>query len=153
MVPKGYWSKESVDKALKTVFRDKGVKLRVEEQFLVEAKYKKMNINDVVNNQQHLEKDERIVLKGLLEKYKDIFQGEIGVWPGEPIKLRLKKQDVEPFHAKPYQVSNSVMKVFQKEIEQLVELRVLKPNTTSKWVAPTFGIPKKNREICILNDF
>eukprot|EP00957_Ditylum_brightwellii_P011817 891141-Ditylum_brightwellii.AAC.1 len=54
MVPKGYWDKESVDTALKSVFWDKSVKLRAEEQFLVEAKYKKMDIDDVVNNQQHL---------------------------------------------------------------------------------------------------
>eukprot|EP00957_Ditylum_brightwellii_P198363 15115922-Ditylum_brightwellii.AAC.1 len=46
MVPKGYWSKESADEALKAVFRDKSVKLKAEEQFLVEAKYKKMNVDD-----------------------------------------------------------------------------------------------------------
>mmetsp|Transcript_27157 Transcript_27157/g.39950 ORF Transcript_27157/g.39950 Transcript_27157/m.39950 type:complete len:553 (-) Transcript_27157:1456-3114(-) len=153
MVPKGYWSKESTDEALKAVFRDKSVKLKAEEQFLVEAKYEKMNVDDVINNQQHLKDDEKIMLKGLLEKYKDLFQGKIGVWPGEPIKLRLKKQDVEPFHAKPYRVPHSVMKVFQTEIERLVELGVLKPHTNSEWAAPTFGIPKKNGEIRIMTDF
>ena len=71
------------------------------------------------------------MLKGLLEKYEDLFQGKIGVWPGEPITLRLKKEDIEPFHAKPYRVPHSVMKVFPTEIERLVELGVLKPNTTS----------------------
>eukprot|EP00957_Ditylum_brightwellii_P180478 13747990-Ditylum_brightwellii.AAC.1 len=87
MVPKGYWSKESADKVLKAIFRDKSVKLKAEEQFLVEAKYEKMNVNDVIKNQQHLKDNEKTMLKGLLEKYEDLFQGKIGVWPGEPIKL------------------------------------------------------------------
>eukprot|EP00957_Ditylum_brightwellii_P169988 12938557-Ditylum_brightwellii.AAC.1 len=133
--------------------RDKSVKLKAEEQFLVEAKYEKMDVDDVVNNQQHLKDNKKIMLKGLLEKYKNLFQGKIGVWFGVPIKLRLKKEDVEPFHAKPYQVPHSVMKVFQTEIERLVELGVLKQNTTFKWAAPTFGIPKKNGEIRIVTYF
>eukprot|EP00957_Ditylum_brightwellii_P013365 1009302-Ditylum_brightwellii.AAC.1 len=45
------------------------------------------------------------------------------------------------------------MKVFQTEIERLVEFGVLKPNMTSEWAAPTFGIPKKNGEIRIVTDF
>eukprot|EP00957_Ditylum_brightwellii_P009466 714349-Ditylum_brightwellii.AAC.1 len=68
MVPKGYWSKESADEALKAVFRDKSVKLKAEEQFLVEAKYEKMDVDGVVNNQQHL-KDKKNNVKG--------FTGEV----------------------------------------------------------------------------
>eukprot|EP00957_Ditylum_brightwellii_P057746 4378134-Ditylum_brightwellii.AAC.1 len=45
------------------------------------------------------------------------------------------------------------MKVFRTEIERLVELGVLKPNTTSEWAAPTFGIPKKKGEIQIVTNF
>eukprot|EP00957_Ditylum_brightwellii_P063148 4793446-Ditylum_brightwellii.AAC.1 len=60
---------------------------------------------------------------------------------------------MEQFHAKLYHVPHSVMKIFKQEIERLVELKVLKPNYTSLWAAPLFGISKKNDQICFATDF
>eukprot|EP00957_Ditylum_brightwellii_P135030 10295409-Ditylum_brightwellii.AAC.1 len=108
-----------------------------------------MDVNDVVNNQQHLTENERTLLQAMLKIFEDLFQGKIGVWPGEPIKLKLKDPDMEPFHAKLYHVPHSVMKVFKQKIDRLVELKVLKLNNTSPWATPLFGIPKKNDQICL----
>eukprot|EP00957_Ditylum_brightwellii_P145060 11048289-Ditylum_brightwellii.AAC.1 len=67
-----------------------------------------MDVDDVVNNQQHLTEDERTLLQALLRDFQDLFQGKIGVWPGEPIELKLKDPDMEPFHAKLYCIPHSV---------------------------------------------
>eukprot|EP00957_Ditylum_brightwellii_P170140 12951418-Ditylum_brightwellii.AAC.2 len=112
-----------------------------------------MDVDDVVNNQQHLTEDGHTLLQTLSKGFEDLSQGKIGVWLREPIELKLKDLDMEPFHAKPYSVLHSVMKVFKQEIERLVELKVLKPNNTSLWTAPLFGIPKKNGQICFVTDF
>eukprot|EP00957_Ditylum_brightwellii_P046860 3556725-Ditylum_brightwellii.AAC.1 len=61
-----------------------------------------MDIDDVVNNQQHLNENECTLLQDVLKNLEDLFQGKIGVWPGEPIELKLKDLDMEPFNAKPY---------------------------------------------------
>eukprot|EP00957_Ditylum_brightwellii_P061287 4651329-Ditylum_brightwellii.AAC.1 len=79
MVPKDYWDKELVGTALKSVFWDKNVKLRAEEQFLVEAIYKKIDIDDVVNNQQHLTEDERTLLQTLLKSLKTYSKERLGL--------------------------------------------------------------------------
>eukprot|EP00957_Ditylum_brightwellii_P012056 911078-Ditylum_brightwellii.AAC.1 len=86
---------------------DKSVKLQVEEKFLVEAKYEKIVIDDVVNNQQHLTEDEHTLLQTLLKESEDLFQGKIRVWLGETIELKLKDPDMEPFQVKPYHVPHS----------------------------------------------
>eukprot|EP00957_Ditylum_brightwellii_P065507 4969212-Ditylum_brightwellii.AAC.1 len=78
-----------------------------------------MDINDVVNNQQHLKENKRTLLQDILKNFEDLFQGKIGVWPREPIELKLKDPNMEPFNAKPYRVPHSVMKVFRQEIKRL----------------------------------
>eukprot|EP00957_Ditylum_brightwellii_P144869 11034260-Ditylum_brightwellii.AAC.1 len=66
-----------------------------------------MDIDDVVNNQQHLSENERTLLQDVLKNFKDLFQGKIRVWPGEPIELKLKDPDMEGFNAKPHHVPHS----------------------------------------------
>eukprot|EP00957_Ditylum_brightwellii_P160584 12225548-Ditylum_brightwellii.AAC.1 len=66
-----------------------------------------MDVDDVVNNQQHLTENKRALLQAMLKNFEDLFLGKIGVWPGEPIQLKLKDPDMEPFHAKPYRVPHS----------------------------------------------
>eukprot|EP00957_Ditylum_brightwellii_P044510 3376093-Ditylum_brightwellii.AAC.1 len=66
-----------------------------------------MDVDDVVNNQQHLKENKRTLLQAVLKIFEDLFQGKIGVGPGEPIELKLKDPNMEPFHAKPYRVPHS----------------------------------------------
>ena len=91
----------------------------------MDAKYKKANLPEVVkNNCKHLNAAEREELLKLLQKYEELFDGTLGDWKTEPVKLELKK-DAKPFHSRPFQVPKIYVETLKKEIERLVELGIL----------------------------
>ena len=82
-------------------------------QILV-AKYKKANLPEVVeNNCKHLNNDKREELLQLLYKYEELFDGTLGDWKTEPVKLELKK-DAKPFHSRPFQVPKIYVETLKK---------------------------------------
>ena len=88
----------------------------------------------------------------MLAKYEILFNGTLGDFKTDPIRLRLRK-DTKPYHGRPYPIPHSQLKVFKKEVERLVELGVLKRQPESEWGSPTFIIPKKNGTVRFLSDF
>ena len=88
----------------------------------------------------------------LLTKYEELFDGTLGDFKTDPVRLKLKK-DAKPYHGRPYPIPHSQLDVFRKEVERLVELGVLKRQPESEWGSPTFIIPKKNKTVRFLSDF
>ena len=76
----------------------------------------------------------------------------MGNWDTEPVSLELKPE-ATPFHGRPYQVPISNKEKFKEEIDQLVNLKVLKKCSDSPWASPSFSIPKKNGDMHFLKDF
>ncbi len=60
------------------------------------AEYKKANIAEVAESQQHLTLNERNKLRTLLEKFQPLFMGNKGNYTGPPIQLELVP-DATPF--------------------------------------------------------
>jgi Reverse transcriptase (RNA-dependent DNA polymerase) len=89
----------------------------------------------------------------LLSKYKFIFDGDLGTFPGKPVDLELKSPDVRPYHGRAYPVPKVHEKLVQEEVDRLCGLNVLSCVIESEWGAPSFGIPKKNGEIRFVSDF
>ena len=72
------------------------------ETYLLESKYKKVDLDKVVEKQKELNPTQQKTLLKLLKDYEVLFQGKLGAWKGPEISIELK-DGVEPFHGKAYQ--------------------------------------------------
>ena len=59
-------------------------------------KYQGVTPQEVVDTLTHLELSKRLRLKIILEKYKDVFNGELGCHPTAKINIRLRP-DAKPY--------------------------------------------------------
>ena len=57
------------------------------------------------------------------------------------------KDNVEPYHAKPFPVPHAYEATLKTEVERLEKIGVLKKVNRSKWAAPSFIIPKKDKTV------
>lgn len=73
----------------------------------------------------HLTQKERNILEALLRKYGQFFDGTLGTWKRKPYDIQLKKGE-KPYHGRPYQAVQSTEATFNKEIERLCKLGVLR---------------------------
>jgi hypothetical protein len=110
---------------------------------ILDAKYTKANLEEIVKAADHLNYTERDELYKLLKKYEDLFDGTLGTFTGTPYDIKLK-ENVEPFHTRASPVPKIHELTFKSEIDRLVSLGVLKKVNISQWGAPTFLIPKKD---------
>ncbi len=108
---------------------------------ILDAKYEKADLPQVVANCTHLTTDKQLSLNTLLNKYEPLFDGTLGKWTGEPYHIELKP-DAIPYHARQYPVPKIHEQTLRKEVERLCELGVLTQINHSEWGAPTFIIPK-----------
>jgi len=116
------------------------------------ANYHKADLKKVCDECEHLERDDRLKLYKLLKRYEFLFDGTLGTWRTAPVDLELKP-GAKPYHAKPYPVPRVHEKVFRDEVERLCKIGVLRKVNDSKWGAPTFIQPKKNKTVRFLSDF
>lgn len=119
---------------------------------ILDAKYKKANLDDISDSVSTLTKEEKRQLKTLLVKYESLFDGTLGKWTGRPYDIKLRP-DATPYHARPFPVPRAYEKTLRTEIERLVNIGVLKKVNRSEWAAPSFIIPKKDGTVRFINDF
>ena len=119
---------------------------------ILDAKYKKADLDDVTSTIENLNRLEQKQLNRLLTDYESLFDGTLGRWTGDPYKIQLK-DNVEPYHAKPFPVPHAYEATLKTEIERLVKIGVLKKVNRSEWAAPSFIIPKKDQTVRFINDF
>ena len=92
---------------------------------ILDAKYEKPDINKLVNDLDYLSTYKKSKLLKLLQKYKPMFDGALGKYTGSTYKIELK-EDVKPYHAKPFPIPKVHEPTLKKEVERLVEIGVLK---------------------------
>ncbi len=119
---------------------------------ILDAKYQPMDLEKICLAQSHLEYQQQRKLFDLLDKYSDLFDGTLGKWNEEPVKLELK-EGATPYHARPFPVPKCHAETLKMEVERLVEIGVLKKVNRSEWAAPSFIIPKKDGTVRFINDF
>ncbi|POM57987.1 Gag-pol fusion protein [Phytophthora palmivora] len=64
-----------------------------------------------------------------------------------------KMKDANPFAARPFPIPRAYYDASRKEIQRLIRLGVIEPDTSSPWESPTFVIPKRNRSVRLVCDF
>ena len=103
---------------------------------ILDAKYKKANLDEIAANADHLTNSEQESLLKLLKKYEDLFDGTLGTFTGTPYYIKLK-DNVEPHHARPFPVPKIHELTLKSELDRLCELNILKRVNGSQWEALT----------------
>jgi hypothetical protein len=63
-------------------------------QNIIESKFTPADLNKIVEECTHLEKDKQKQLLKLLQKFEELFDGSLGTWKTNPINLELKDPNV-----------------------------------------------------------
>ena len=75
-----------------------------------------------------------------MNKNKSLFDGTLGLWKNELVKIELK-EGATPYHAKSYTIPKAYEWTLRLEVERLLKIGVLKRVNRSKWASPNFIIP------------
>ena len=113
---------------------------------ILDAKYEKASIPEVVSRLTYLTKEQRIALERVLTKHSKLFDGTLGVYPHKKVHLELE-EGAKPVHARAYSIPKIHLETFKRELDHLVELGVLSCQGSSEWASPTFIIPKKDGRV------
>ena len=120
-------------------------------QRILDAKYEPADLTKIVNACSHLDENEKKALRDCLVEHEELFDGTLGKWTGDPFHIHLK-EDVTPYHARPYPVPQIHEQTLKAKIARLCEIGVLKRVNRSEWASPSFIIPKKGGTIRFIND-
>ena len=93
---------------------------------VLDAKYEKVQIDDVVNQLHHLNDQQKTDIKQLLEKFTKLFDGTLGIYPHRKFHIDLEP-GAKPKHARPYPVPVIHLETFKKELMHLCDIKVLQP--------------------------
>ena len=110
---------------------------------ILDAKYEKADITEVVAKQRHLNTGQRNDLYKVLKEHESLFDGTLGVCPHKQFRIELEPNHT-PVHARHYPVPRVHLETFRKELRHLVDIGVLEQQGLSKWASPSFIIPKKD---------
>ena len=119
---------------------------------ILDAKYEKANLVNVVKKAIHLTGIQQNKLLKLLQKYEDLFDGTLGEWKTDPVSFELK-EGAKPHSQRHYPMPHIHKETFKKELKRMVELGILEKVQESEWGSPTFIIPKKNGTVRFVSDF
>jgi hypothetical protein len=86
-----------------------------------------------------------------LKGFKDftrLFDGTLGVYPHKKLHIDLIS-GAKPKHGQPYEIPCIHLAAFKKELDRLVQIKVLSPlQGARKWRSPTFATAKKDNTVC-----
>jgi len=119
---------------------------------ILDAEHDKADIEKICEEQAELDKQQREQLAVLLRKCKALFDGQLGRWHGQEVKLELQ-EGAKPYHARAYNVPRCHVQTLKAEVERLVNIGVPKKVNRSEWAAPAFVIPKKDGSVRFISDF
>ena len=119
---------------------------------ILDANYKKADLQTVTENCEHLNSVEKDKLLELLKKFEQLFDGTLGHWRTKPVSFQLK-DGVTPYHGRAFPIPKVHKETIMKEIQRLCDLGVLEWQPSSEWAAPSFIQPKKNKTVRFLTDF
>jgi len=110
---------------------------------ILDAKYDKADTEKICEEQAKLDEQQQNQLEVVLCKYKALFDGQLGCWHGQEVKLELQ-EGAKPYDVRAYNVPQCHIQTLKAEVERLVKIGVLKKVNRSELAAPTFIIPKRD---------
>ncbi len=118
---------------------------------ILDAKYEKVSVDDVVEQFTHLNKSQRDDIRTVLKRFTKLFDGMLGVYPHRKFHIDVMP-GAKPKHVRPYAIARIHLELFKKELNHLVRIGVLSPQGASEWGSPTFITPKKDGRIRWVSD-
>ena len=118
---------------------------------ILDAKYESVQIDDVVNQLEHLNIQQKADVKQVLSEFTKLFDGTLGVYPHQKFHIELEP-NAKPKHARPYPVPVVHLEAFKKELVHLCNIGVLAIQGASEWASPTFITPKKDGRVRWVSD-
>jgi len=93
--------------------------------------------------------NKKLMLKELMSHFTDTTKGTMGDYKNMEVVFEIIK-DATPYHVKPYRIPAAQITLMKRiiEVKALAEYR-----DNSPWVAPTFGVPKKDDRVRIETSF
>ncbi|GMF47813.1 unnamed protein product [Phytophthora fragariaefolia] len=88
----------------------------------------------------------------LVEPFKDLFTGALGTMKKGPYVLPLKP-NAKPVVARPFPIPRAYYNATRREIQHLVDIGVLKRDSSSMWASPAFVVSKKDGSVRLVCDF
>ena len=116
-----------------------------------DAKYDQINMDEVVEQLDHLSTEQKADLKQVLLEHTKLFDGSLGIYPHKKVHIELEP-NAQPKHARAYPIPTVRLETFKKELMHLVEIGVLSAQGVSEWASPTFIIPKKDNRVRWVSD-
>ena len=116
-----------------------------------DAKYDQINMDEVVEQLNHLSTEQKADLKQVLLEHTKLFDGSLGIYPHKKVHIELEP-NAQPKHARAYPIPTVRLETFKKELMLLVEIGVLSSQGVSEWASPTFIIPKKDNRVRWVSD-
>jgi hypothetical protein len=154
MKVRGHWSDLKVKVFKDYLMESQVIRDLAEESYttkIMDSKYEKQDLVEVVRQQTHLSKPQRELLLHLLMSHEGIFQGTLGVWPDSKNDLELVP-GAKPYCARPYRIPHIHLETLRKELDRLVDIGVLGYGGSSEWGAPMFIISKKDGRVGMIAD-
>ena len=99
---------------------------------------------------QHSDSKKR--LQELLEKYKEVFQEELGHIKEFKAKLQVQ-ENAKPKIFKPRSVPFAMKAAVDEELDRLEQIGVLEKISSSDWAAPIVTVPKKDGKVRLCGDY
>jgi len=119
---------------------------------ILDAKCEKADIEKICLEQAEPDQKQRDQLAASLRKHEALFDGQLGCWHGQEVKLELK-EGAKPCHARAHNMPRCDMQTLKAEVDHLIKISVPKKVNRSEWAAPTFVIPKKDGSARFISDF
>jgi len=95
-------------------------------QAILNAKYCKADLEQIVQECKQLNKEEQQKLLALLKKFEVLFDGTVGTWKTDPVDIVLKDPGCTPYHAKSYPVPHSQEQKLREEVDRLCKQGILR---------------------------
>ena len=100
---------------------------------ILDAKYDKVEIEEVIrDNCSHLDPVKQRQLRDVLLKHETLFDGVLKKYPGQPMHIDLVP-GATPVYRRPYPVPQVHLATFKKELNHLIDIRVLSPINYTEW--------------------
>ena len=118
---------------------------------IINSVYTKYDLKQFAENFTQLHPEERKIPLGLLNKFENLFDEIIGKWYTDTIYLDLNPY-LKPFNSRYYPVTRINKYTLHKDIQRLVEIRLLTPVQQSQYMTLMFIISKKEGTVILITD-
>ena len=88
---------------------------------ILDANYKKTDLQAVVNSCCHLNSNEKEMLLELLTGFEPLFDRTLGAWRTTPVSFELK-EGARPYHGRVFPIPKVHKETIMKEIKCLIEM-------------------------------